>query len=97
MDKDQWYSSSSLTLLVDEVHVYFLKAINANIGLELREFIELGFLQFPVEIVLPICRQPLDIRALEVLLVALHERMLRVLTVKLHIPILLHQVPPGDL
>lgn len=62
MDEEQWYSVRVFALLMHKMHIYFPKPIYCDLGFELRKMIQLFFLMSPVEAILPILRQPLDVR-----------------------------------
>ena len=61
MNKEQRDGSSSVTLLVYKMHIHILKSINCDFGLELRQTVQLRFLLSPVEAILPMSCQPLDV------------------------------------
>ena len=63
MNKEQGNRSSGFALLMDEVHVNFTEAIHLDFRLELWMLVELGLLPLPIEAILPVVCQSLDIGA----------------------------------
>jgi hypothetical protein len=63
MNKEQGNGSSDFALLMNEVHINFTKAIYLDFCFELWMLVEPRFLLLPIEVVLPIFRQPFDIGA----------------------------------
>jgi len=63
MNKEQRNGAFNITYLMHKMHINLLKAINLNLCLEMRKFVQLRFLPLPVETILPVTYQSLDIRA----------------------------------
>ena len=61
MYKKQRYSLGVLVLLMDEMDAQLLVSIYFDLGLELRQFVDLSLLFLPVESIFPVCSQSLHI------------------------------------
>lgn len=54
MNEEQWNSAGNFALLMYKMHIHLFKAIYHDLGLELGQFIQFRFLEFPVEAISPV-------------------------------------------
>ncbi len=64
MNKEQRNSAFNITPLMHKMHINLSKTINFDLCLEMWKYVQLRFLLLPIETILPVTRQSLDIRSM---------------------------------